>query len=502
MKEDNDISLAATTKFQFNGNCGCCKKPGHMAKECRKKKYDQCTDLRPCKHCGGKHMDSKCWELPQNESSRPTNWKSKKGHETANVAKDGKSGPKVELLLSSVDQELLTFPNNQEILMSPTIWIGDTTATVHMTPHEDGMINARKIRGGITVGNCEVMVAKKTGDILCQICDKYGRPLQNGIITEVALTKSSPFSLFSVTKMMKQGWKLGGDKTIGITLTKGTNVLSFDIPIETAKGVVYGMCITRSEIAAPAMVTTMNVERAHSLLGHQSEELTRRSAQHLGWTLTKGSLKPCLPCTIGKAKQKNTVKNSDHQLSSKPSERIFTDIASLQPKDGETTRTPHWCIKVDGKTQFKTSTFHKQKNDMVEPSCELFFRWKQGGNPVSFIRCDNAGENMNLQKRVNNVDWKLNIAFEFTPRDTPQHNHLAELGLESIANKGRALMSAANVPLKIRYKVWTMAFKHATDLDGLIVITIGRRTATRYEHWCGQLPKWVNHLRTWEKQEL
>jgi hypothetical protein len=37
---------------------------------------------------------------------------------------------------------------------------------------------------------------------------------------------------------MKQGWKLGGDKTIGITLTKGTNVLSFDIPIETPKGVV------------------------------------------------------------------------------------------------------------------------------------------------------------------------------------------------------------------------------------------------------------------------
>jgi hypothetical protein len=257
------------------------------------------------------------------------------------------------------------------------------------------------------------------------------------------------------------------------------------------------MCITRSEIAAPAMVTTMNVERAHCLLGHQSEELTRRSAHHLGWTLTKGSLKPYLPCTIGKAKQKNTVKNSDHQLSSKPGERIFTDIASVQPKNGETTRTPHWCIKVDEKTQFKTSTFHKQKNDMVEPSCELFFRWKQGGNPVSFIRCDNAGENMTLQKRVNSVDWKLNIAFEFTPRDTPQHNHLAELGLASIANKGRALMSAANVPLKIRYKVWTMAFQHATDLDGLIVITIGRRTATRYEHWCGQLPRWVNHLRTW-----
>jgi hypothetical protein len=51
------------------------------------------------------------------------------------------------------------------------------------------------------------------------------------------------------------------------------------------------------------------------------------------------------------------------------------------------------------------------------------------------------------------MDWKLNITLEFTPRDTPQHNHLAELALATIANKGRVLMSAANVPARIRYKV-------------------------------------------------
>jgi hypothetical protein len=108
---------------------------------------------------------------------------------------------------------------------------------------------------------------------------------------------------------------------------------------------------------------------------------------------------------------------------------------------------------------------------MVEESCELFYKWRQGGNQVKYISCDNG------------VDWKLNITFEFTPRDTPQHNHLAELALASIANKGRALMSAANVPTKIRYKVWVKAFQHATNMDGLIVTTIQGKTATRYEHW-------------------
>ncbi len=180
----------------------------------------------------------------------------------------------------------------------------------------------------------------------------------------------------------------------------------------------------------------MNIEKAHRLLGHQSEAATRKTANHLGWTITRGKMNTCLPCTIGKAKQKNTVKESDHTPATEPGERIFTDIASVKPKDGMKPAKPHWCIKVDELTQMKFSTFHKHKDEMVEPSCETFFKWKKGGNPVKFIRCDNAGENKSLQKRANGVDWKLNIHFEYTPRDTPQHNHLAELGFASIANKG------------------------------------------------------------------
>jgi hypothetical protein len=222
-------------------------------------------------------MDNKCWELPENASSRPSNWKSRKGTETANVAYDEPTGPQVELLLSNIDDELLTFANHQELLQQPNIWIGDTAATVHMSPHEEGMINIKKTRGGITVGNGEVMVAKKTGDIPCEICDKYGKTLTTGLITDVSLTKNSPFNLFSLTKMMRQGWKLGGDNMNGITLEKKDKVLKFDIPIETPKGVVYAMYVRRSEIAAPVMPTIMNIEKAHRVLGHQSEEATRKT---------------------------------------------------------------------------------------------------------------------------------------------------------------------------------------------------------------------------------
>jgi hypothetical protein len=58
-------------------------------------------------------------------------------------------------------------------------------------------------------------------------------------------------------------------------------------------------------------------------------------------------------------------------------------------------------------------------------------------------------------------------------------------------------MSAAKIPMKVWYKVWVKAIQHATDMDGLVITKINDKVATRYEHWCGKIPKWVNHLRTW-----
>jgi hypothetical protein len=59
------------------------------------------------------------------------------------------------------------------------------------------------------------------------------------------------------------------------------------------------------------------------------------------------------------------------------------------------------------------------------------------------------------------------------------------------------MMARANVPLEVRYKIWRHAFKTATLLDGLTVVTVGGKTATRYVLWAGENPKFANHLRTW-----
>jgi hypothetical protein len=154
-------------------------------------------------------------------------------------------------------------------------------------------------------------------------------------------------------------------------------------------------------------------------------------------------------------------------------------------------------MMVDERTELKFSDFFVTKNGMVEPTCEQLHRWKQSGHGVKYIRMDNAGENKLLQQRTESKDWKLDITYEYTARDTPQQNHLVELGFAIIANRGRALLRHANVPVKDRYRLYTKAFQTATQLDGLTVTEIDGVKDTRYKHWCGENPKFVNHLRTW-----
>jgi hypothetical protein len=48
---------------------------------------------------------------------------------------------------------------------------------------------------------------------------------------------------------------------------------------------------------------------------------------------------------------------------------------------------------VDEFSELKFSRFYDSKDKMlVEPTCEIFDRWKQTGKPVKVVHCDNKGD--------------------------------------------------------------------------------------------------------------
>ena len=492
---DGEISLSS-----FGGFCFNCKEKGHKAHQCPKKNSGKPKPKKfkgKCNHCGKEgHKYADCWQREENKDKRPKNFKPA-NPEVANAGID--SGVQVELCFCGI-----TFPDDVKILYDPNIWIADSGNTADNTGHKEGIEVTRKgsAADATIIGDGKAIKAEVVGKLRGTICNKFGEEIQPATLNNVKYVPDGRFNLFSLTKRMRVGWKLSGDKdAIKLTSPDGKQNVVFDIKVNTTEGVIYCMYLRRTlpEVAAAnvQMPVKMNIVQAHAKFGHCDEAATRQAAKILGIELVKGTLPPCEACAAAKAKQKNVPKSSDHRVADADAGRIFLDIATVKGPKGVTLNNPNWLIKVDERTQLKYSEFYKSKNGMVEPTCEQFEKWRQAGYPVKFVRCDNAGENILLEKRCKSKDWKLNIEFEFTARNTPQQNHLAELGFAILANRGRALMHYANIPTAMRYKLFREAFKTATLLDGLMVINIDGKLATRYMHKYGSDPAYAKHLRTW-----
>ena len=83
----------------------------------------------------------------------------------------------------------LTFPTDQSFLSDPNVWIADTAATVHTTPHSQGAVNKRDAtrEDSITVGNGSSESASKIADIPGIMCDKHGNEKNQGTLKDVTL---------------------------------------------------------------------------------------------------------------------------------------------------------------------------------------------------------------------------------------------------------------------------------------------------------------------------
>ena len=119
----------------------------------------------------------------------------------------------VELLLLAQEGQKQGFPNNHKLLSQPTIWIGNTSTTVDMTPHAKGMVGVKKSveTVSIVMGNKQVENSVAIGDIPGVVGDNQGNQVLPVKMTNIALVPDCALNLFSISKRLKQGWLLGGN---------------------------------------------------------------------------------------------------------------------------------------------------------------------------------------------------------------------------------------------------------------------------------------------------
>lgn len=456
----------------------------------------------PCWTCGKGHWDRECWDKPENAHLRPAWYKPKPKGVNAAAVSNNKVDQEILFCMPTV--EVQKFPDNVDLLSDPNIWIADTAATSDMTHSDQGLHeeSSPEESDSARVATGHILGATKVGKLKGILCDNQGKEIAALNMARVVVTPGSPYNVLSVTRRLKEGWKLGGNEN-AITLTKDGTTVTFDIKIDSPKGALYAVCIrrVRPEYETNAAMTEkqekMNIQQAHDKLGHMGEDLTRKAAKALGWIITRGTLGVCQNCAEAKAKKKSVPQKGDGPTSTLEKRRYFLDLSTL--KDSKTGKRCRWVwrIMVEQLTQYKFSDFFLSKDGMVEPTIEKIHHLKDMDIGPHYLRMDNAGENLLLQKRAESKDWKLGLEYEFTARDTPQQNALAEIGFSVIGSRAKAMMNRANIPDEKRHLLIPKAIKCATKLDGLTPIDVNGSINTRYVHLFGKNPSFVKYLRTW-----
>jgi hypothetical protein len=107
-------------------------------------------------------------------------------------------------------------------------------------------------------------------------------------------------------------------------LKKGKNIF-FNIKINTSRGILFSVRINNKKemiVATEDQGNTIkatkkvDINDAHMLFGHLSENMTMTTAKRLSWCLT-GEKQKCIHCAIGKERQTNVNKVSNHIVSNK-----------------------------------------------------------------------------------------------------------------------------------------------------------------------------------------
>jgi hypothetical protein len=287
---------------------------------------------------------------------------------------------------------------------------------------DDGMFDWKHINSPVKIGNGKALMATKIGKLRCTIIQRDGTTV-NVTLYDVKFVPELWINLFSIGKALSNGYNIGNNG-VRIFLTKNERKITFDRIMTTNKGFVMGVKMlpstSRQTIAPLPMLERgkkLNVSILHGMLGHPGKETTRKIAAFYGWQVT-GKSKVCDHCITAKAKQARIAKSTNTK-SNKPGKRIFIDISSVKGESYGSSK--FWLLALDDKTDQPFSFFLNKKSETKDKLVPWIKDLKSKHKiEIKFIRCDNAGENVSLEKAC--LVAGLGIQFKYTSAGTPQFN--------------------------------------------------------------------------------
>ena len=127
---------------------------------------------------------------------------------------------------------------------------------------------------------------------------------------------------------------------------------------------------------------TMDINVAHSILGHPDTKIVKMMASHHGWTLTRTIL-PCGSCALPRARPK-LVPKSKLNCTKLAGEQLFPDISS--PFTNSLLGNRYWLKIVDGFFRYSWDAYLPTKDILTTPLQNLLLKNKTADKTCRFLQ--------------------------------------------------------------------------------------------------------------------
>lgn len=425
--------------------CFYCKAPGHVIKECRKRKE---AEERKARGDNG----------------------------NTHTATDRTSGDVVFCVGEP------TGTHNEE-------WFFDSGASRHITPHINYLHDPRPCADALALGDGTVVTAAAVGTVELFVPGTTRR----FFLLNVLCIPSFKCNLISTTAVRRAGYHLHSD-LYSTTLTyKGLEIITAtDHPVN---GVPF--------IKATASVPAAHAPTALALTKAESAELAHARFGHLGYSnmarltregMVTGITVPseafarhtgvCEPCAIARL-GKLPFRRSEPKTT-RPLELVHTDVV------GPVTPATHdgfsfFCTFLDDYTGFSIVKLLAYKRDVFEfitSTIELVEN--KTGFKVGGVRSDRGGEY--ISKHLAAYFGRKGITHERSMAYTPEQNGKAERHNRTLLTKASTLLNAS----KLSLNMWGEAVHTANYVRNLSPVE--GKPLTPWEALIGRKPD-VSHLR-------
>ena len=186
--------------------------------------------------------------------------------------------------------------------------------------------------------------------------------MTKAVLRDVRVAPGAGCNLFSLTRLLKNGYELKGDQA-GMTAASGKTKIKFNQMIPAGSGYLLGIRLVPAWTSNMVSLTLpegsrVSFEAFHSMLGHPGLSSVQQTAKYLGLGLLSPTDR-CVECATAKMRQKNFPKENEHR-STVPGEGLCIDTSSLKSKSYGGNK--FWSLAVNKATGMLFAFFLAQKS--------------------------------------------------------------------------------------------------------------------------------------------